>query len=525
MSVFLGKERRITQAVKEPTRVTGGLPLSVTPTPKNLAPHSPHYSEVVVALTPALDALGGNDDGHVLRTTLIGMQIAGLLDLGQLAASDVFYALLLKDIGAAGARAQLFHSYGELGEEASRLLNHADLTDLAQTMPLTSAILKSKAPLSRRLRNVGDLILGARRQPAAVVRAGSRVAASLALEMGFSHGTAAALRSQSERWDGRGRPDGLSGEAIPVAARILAVAEELERLLSTEAPSVAIERLEQDAGRRFDPVIVKLADRLVTRGRLLDQLADDDLERQVLDQEPMQRRHVALASRVDRLLAGIGRLIDSRSSWRTRHSERVKQLAVGAALALPAPYRLGISARRRLARAALLHDVGKISTPVAVHDQPRALTDQQLRAMQGDAELVNRVLPAVLDLADAALVTETFVIAEVRAHDDAHTGPLDAAMEGDLMTALVSLADRFEALLAPRPQRAGKSAAEALAILRQDVEERLTVYGEDEQIRKYEGADPWDLALAALEQYVASPSAASLLTPRKFDADAIVVVD
>ena len=319
MSVSLGKERRITQAVKEPTRVTGGLPLSVTPTPKNLAPHSPHYSEVVVALTPALDALGGNDDGHVLRTTLIGMQIAGLLDLGQLAASDVFYALLLKDIGAAGARPQLFHSYGELGEEASRLLNHADLTDLTQTMPLTSAILKSRAPLSRRLRNVGDLIIGARRQPAAVVRAGSRVAASLALEMGFSHGTAAALRSQSERWDGRGRPDGLSGEAIPVAARIVAVAEELERLLSTEAPSVAVERLEQDAGRRFDPVIVKLADRLVTRGRLLDQLADDDLERQVLDQEPMQRRHVALASRVDRLLAGIGRLIDSRSSWRTGH--------------------------------------------------------------------------------------------------------------------------------------------------------------------------------------------------------------
>src|SRR5690606_9578150 len=212
MSVSLGKERRMTQAVKEPTRIPGGLPLSVTATPKDLTPHSPHYSEVVVALAPALDALGGHEDGHVLRTVVIGMQIGGLLDLGQLAASDLFYALLLKDIGAAGAKAQLFHSYGELDEDAARVLSNADLTDLAQTVPLTTAILKSKAPLGRRLRNVSDLILGSRRQPAAVVRAGSRVAASLALEMGFSHGTAAALRSQSERWDGRGRPDGLSGE-------------------------------------------------------------------------------------------------------------------------------------------------------------------------------------------------------------------------------------------------------------------------------------------------------------------------
>lgn len=525
MSVTLGKETRITQAVKEPTRTSGGFPLSVTATPKDLTPHSPHYSEVVVALAPALDALGGHGDGHVLRTTVIGMQIGGLLDLGQLAASDLFYALLLKDIGAAGARAQRFHSYGDLSEESARLLSHADLTDLAHTVPLSAAILKSKAPLGRRLRNVSDLILGAQRQPAAVVRAASRVAASLALEMGFSHGTAAALRSQSERWDGRGRPDGLSGEAIPAAARIVAVAEELDLLLSVDTPTVAVAKLEQEAGRRFDPVIVKLAERLVLRGRLLDQLADDDLEQQVLDQEPVQRRHVALAGRVDRLLGGMGRLIDSRSSWRVRHSERVKQLAVGAALMLPAPYRLGVSSRRRLARAALLHDVGKISTPVALHDKPRALTDQQLSELQGDKVLVDRVLLRVLDLADAALVTETFVMAEIRAHDDAHSSPMDVGLEGDIMTALVSLSDRFEALLSPRPQRAGKSPAEALAILRQDVEERLTVYGEDELVHKYEGVDPWDLALTALEEYVASPSASSLLTPRKFDADAIVVID
>ncbi len=523
MSVTLGKERRATQAAKEPTRSPGGFPLLVAAAPKSFTPHSPYFSEVVVALAPALDALGGHDHGHVLRTVIIGMQIGELLDLGPLAASDLFYALLLKDIGAAGARAQRFRSYGDLDEEAARVLAHADLTDLSQTAPLTTAILRSTAPIGRRLRNVSDLILGSRRQPAAVARAASRVAAGIALEMGFSHGTAAALRSQGERWDGRGRPDGLADESIPVAARVVAVAEELDRLLSTESPTVAIEKLEQEAGRRFDPVIVKLAERLVVRGRLLDQLADDDLEKQALGQEPPQRRHVALAGRVDRLLAGMGRLIDSRSTWRVRHTERVKELALGAALDLPAPYRLSVNGRRRLARAALLHDVGEIGAPVALHDKPRTLTAQQRSQLQGDEELVDRVLERVLDLADAALVTETFAMAEIRAHDDPYGAQMDADLESAVMAALVSLSDRFEALLAPRPQRSGKRPAEALAILRREVQERRSDDGEPELATKHEGVDPWDVALGALERFVANPSAASLVAPRKFDANALAV--
>lgn len=495
-------------------------------TPKHLAPHSPLQSEVVVALAPALDALGGNQDGHVLRSVIIGMQIGNMLDLGQLAGSDLFYALLLKDIGSAGARAQSFHSYGELTEDMARLLRHADLTDLSNTVPLSAALLRSKAPLGRKLRNVSDLILGNRRQPTAVVRAGSRVAASLALEMGFSHGTAAALRSKTERWDGRGRPDGLSGEAIPTASRVIAVAEELELLLATEPALVALEHLEAEGGRRFDPVIVKLAQRLVSDGDLLDKLVDDDLESIALNLEPMQRRHVALASRVDRLLTGIGRLIDSRSSWRTRHTERVRQLATGAASALPAPYKLGVSARRRLARAALLHDVGKISTPIAIHDHPRALTDEQLKQLAGNRDLVDRVVERVLDLADAALVTETFVIAEGPGPNDMAGTATDQNLQAELIAALINLADRFEALLSPRPQRAGKSVEQALEILRSDVAERQQVSGAfTPGVITEDYVDPWEVALRSLEQFVASPSAASLLVPRKFDADAIVVVD
>lgn len=522
MSVSLGKDLRKARTANEPIRIPAGAQrVSGGAAQHNLTPSSPLHSEVVVTLAPALDAIGGNRPGHVLRSTYLGMRLGVLLDLGQLAASDLFYALLLKDIGAAGARAQCYHLYGELDKRSARLLQNADLTDLSQSLPLAAAVLRSGAPLGRRLRNVTDLLVGNRRQPGAVVRTASRMAANLALDMGFSHGTAAALRSQTERWDGRGRPDGLAGEAIPVASRVLAVTDELELLLTETPPDQALEHLERDAGRRFDPVIVRLAAQLVEEPGFLERLNHPDLERLVLDLEPMQRRHVALASRVDKLLSGIGRLIDSRSSWRARHSERVRQLAVGAAAHLPPQYRLSISGRRRLARAALLHDVGKIGTPVALHDRPQALTGEELRGLQGDDVLVKTVLERVLDLADSALVTETFVIAEGSMNGSDAGDDAPESVRSDLMTALVAVADRFEALLAPRPQRAGRSSAEALETLWQEVDQR-TAAAESTQ---YPAFQPWSMALTALERFVATPAASALLTPQKFDADAIVVVE
>ncbi len=71
----------------------------------------------------------------------------------------------------------------------------------------------------------------------------------------------AVVRSHHERWDGRGYPDGLAGEAIPQAARVFAVADTLDALTTdrpyrpgrtfTEARAIIAEA----AGTQFDPAI------------------------------------------------------------------------------------------------------------------------------------------------------------------------------------------------------------------------------------------------------------------------------
>ncbi len=80
---------------------------------------------------------------------------------------------------------------------------------------------------------------------------------------GVSNGNiVASVRHHHERWDGNGYPDGLSGRDIPLFARVIAVADAYDAMTSTRPyrPSMtrqqALQELEEQAGRQFDPEVV-----------------------------------------------------------------------------------------------------------------------------------------------------------------------------------------------------------------------------------------------------------------------------
>jgi HD-GYP domain-containing protein (c-di-GMP phosphodiesterase class II) len=70
------------------------------------------------------------------------------------------------------------------------------------------------------------------------------------------------VRSSRERYDGTGHPDGLAGEAIPLGARIVAVCDAFDALLSQRpwrpamGTAAAIAELHAGAGTQFDGVVV-----------------------------------------------------------------------------------------------------------------------------------------------------------------------------------------------------------------------------------------------------------------------------
>jgi HD-GYP domain-containing protein (c-di-GMP phosphodiesterase class II) len=82
------------------------------------------------------------------------------------------------------------------------------------------------------------------------------------------------VKHHHERFDGGGYPDGLAGEAIPLAARIIAVADALDAMRRTEphrpafTPQQIAEELEACAGTQFDPQVVTVVNRLLAEGQI-----------------------------------------------------------------------------------------------------------------------------------------------------------------------------------------------------------------------------------------------------------------
>ncbi len=90
----------------------------------------------------------------------------------------------------------------------------------------------------------------------------------------------AAVRHHHERWDGCGYPDGLAGEAIPLGARIVQIADAFDAM-TTDRPwraartqAAAIGELRREADGQFDPTLAKEFTGLLESG-----VCDMDLER------------------------------------------------------------------------------------------------------------------------------------------------------------------------------------------------------------------------------------------------------
>jgi diguanylate cyclase (GGDEF)-like protein len=77
------------------------------------------------------------------------------------------------------------------------------------------------------------------------------------------------IRASHERWDGAGYPDGLAGEEIPLAARIILACDAYDAITSerpyspARGPEMALEELRRCAGSQFDPEVVASLDRVL----------------------------------------------------------------------------------------------------------------------------------------------------------------------------------------------------------------------------------------------------------------------
>ena len=415
-------------------------------------------SEILSALSYALDITEGQPEGHAVRTCLIGMRLADLVGFPAADRGDLFYALLLKDLGCSSNAARLCAIFGA---DDRALKREHKITDWSATLPSLGYALRHAVPAAppwMRAARVAALAVRERGTGREMVRTRCDRGADIAAMLGFSDVTREAIRTLDEHWDGRGLPDGLAGEAIPLGGRIVGLAQSVEvftaRYGVESALAVALER----RGTWFDPALVEALRTLRRDAAFWQQVLGPAPRTHLAALEPEEDVRVVDDATLDLIAEAFARVIDAKSPYTYRHSEGVAAVAVEIGRAMD----LEDDELRDLRRAGLLHDIGKLGVSNLILDKPDRLTEQEMAQVRLHPAYTHQILGRVTAFAG--------IVETASSHHERLDGRgYHLGLSGDQLGAsarALAVADVYEALTADRPYRAGLPRDEVVAMLR-----------------------------------------------------------
>jgi len=180
---------------------------------------------VIASLAAAVEAKDAVTSRHLHAVSRLAMDLGALVDSGLLMSEDFLFGCLVHDVGKIGVPEGILSKPGPLDEDEWRVMRLHPATGVNVLAPLG------------RTGMVTDIVL-----------------------------------HHHERWDGDGYPDGLTGDAIPLPARVFAVCDALEAMTSPRpyrgplAPEEAFARVVAEGGRQFDPRVVAALEDAVAAG-------------------------------------------------------------------------------------------------------------------------------------------------------------------------------------------------------------------------------------------------------------------
>lgn len=418
-------------------------------------------SEVLAGLSYALDLTEGQRPGHAVRSALIGLRLADAIGLPARDRGDLFYALLMKDLGCSSNAARFAALFGHSDHELKAAIKTIDWSYALQSYRFAA---RHVAPGQFWLTRVWRLLAllshgpeGARE----VVRTRCERGAEIATLLGLAPDTVQAIRALDEHWNGRGQPYSKRGEEIPLFARILNLAQTMEVFATTYDVEAAYDMAAARRGRWFDPALVDALRAFRTDTSFWNVMASG-AELDVLARvAPPDSIAEASDAELDRVAEAFARVIDAKSPWTYQHSNGVAALAEGIAGVLGVP----TSDRRLLRRAALLHDLGKLGVSNLILDKPSRLTDDELAVIRRHPGHTAAILNRVSCFRDLSSIASS------------HHERLDGTGYHRNLTAeslsrserILCTADIADALRASRPYRAGLPPDRVLAIMARDV--------------------------------------------------------
>ena len=185
-------------------------------------------SRVLTALSYALDLTEGHPRGHTARSCLIGMWIARAVGMAPHEQSDLFYALLLKDAGCSSNATRVHQLFGGTDHVVKRGVWLRDWRRLREQIAYALEHVEPDGSLVQRLRKFAGLAAIGPRGAKELFQIRCDRGAEIAMAIGFPADVASAIRAMDEHWDGWGYAKGLRRDEIPLAARIINLAQVIE---------------------------------------------------------------------------------------------------------------------------------------------------------------------------------------------------------------------------------------------------------------------------------------------------------
>ncbi|MEV6223209.1 HD domain-containing phosphohydrolase [Nocardia fluminea] len=419
-------------------------------------PRPLRLAELVASLSLATDLGLGQPQEHVLRQTVLAVRLAEAAGLSEADRAAAYYVSLLAWVGCVADSPEMARWFGD------DLRIRADSYDIDKTgLPMMAFLLghlaEGASPL-RRISVTGRFLAGGVRDTMDSFLTHCRTAADIAERLDLPATVRGALPQAFERWDGRGVPGGLRGEAIIRVMRVVHIADDAEVHARVGGVDAAVRMLRSRSGTEFDPELVELCVR--GDGALLDGLDQVDAWQQVIDGCAALDRPIPAAGLTD-VLAVFADYSDAKATWFLGHTRAVADLADAAAR------EYGLSAEQAVTvrRAALVCRLGTIGISTGIWNKPGPLTASERERVRMVPYLTERVLARSPHL--AALAGPASMVYE-RMDGSGYPRGLTGSMLPPTARILAA-AQMFRALGEQRPHRPAMAPDERARVLRAEV--------------------------------------------------------
>jgi putative nucleotidyltransferase with HDIG domain len=416
-------------------------------------------SDVLSALSYALDLTEGQPPGHTNRTCVIGMRLGDEIGLSADQRTALYFALLLKDAGCSSNAAKMAALFGSDDQLVKQRMKFVDWHRPAELALRTAQLCGVGQSTADRVKHFLDI---ARTEHVTrdIMQIRCDRGADIALGLGFPGATAAAIRALDEHWCGLGHPSGLRGEDIPLLARIANIAQTVDVFYMAGGVDAALRVVRARRGRWFDPKLSSLVLGWKKDRDFWQRLDSAVLRDLVLALEPGAHVRRVDAEGLDAIARSFAEIIDAKSPYTARHSLNV------AAYARQIAARLGYPAReqQRIYRAGLLHDIGKLGVSNRILDKPGRLDPAERVAIEQHPRFTWEILQRVDAFSDFAWLA---AVHHEKLDGSGYPWGLGAD-QLDEPSRILAVADIYEALSADRPYRAGMPYAQAMDILKKE---------------------------------------------------------